>query len=371
MVRFRAYKTRLKLNNHERTWCKQCAGASRWCYNWGLAAMKEAYEQGRKTSVWTEKKRLNAIKDEIAPWLRDVPYAVSASAFNNLRIAYNNFFRQIKNGKDNPGYPKFKSKRNLRQSFTLYDNIQITETDIRLSRIGWLQLAEHGYLPTSKRARVLFVTISTQNYGETWYVSVQVEEEVPEPEIATGEPLGIDLGIHALAVLSDGTVYENIRPLEKTQRKVRRLSRELERRTKGGKNWLKTKARLNKTHAHVRNIRQYHLHQISARTVAKRPRVIVMEDLNVKGMMKNHHLARAIADLGMSEFRRQMSYKADWNGCQFKLASQWFPSSKTCSNCGYVNSNLTLANRTYVCPNCKFRIDRDLNAARNLVALAQ
>jgi len=370
MVRFRAYKTKLKLNNRERTWCKQCAGASRWCYNWGLAAMKEAYTENRSTSVWSEKKRLNAIKDEIAPWLRDVPYTVLASAFGNLRVAYNNFFRQIRNGKDKPGFPKFKSKHNSRQSFALYDGIRITETNIRLSRIGWLQLAEHGYLPTSKRARVLFVTLSTRNHGETWYISVQVKEEIPEPKITTGDPLGIDLGIHALAVLSDGTVYENIRPLETAQRKVKRLSKELERRRKGSKNWLKTKAKLNKAHAYVQNIRLHHLHQISAEIIAKQPHTIVMEDLNVKGMMKNHHLARAIADLGISELRRQVSYKADWNGSEFKLASRWFPSSKTCSSCGCVNDNLTLKDRTYICLDCGFEIDRDLNAARNLVALA-
>jgi len=331
--------------------------------------MKDAYENGRKTSVMAEKKQLNAIKDEIAPWLRDVPYTVLASAFDNLDRAYQNFFRRVKQGQV-PGFPRFKSKRNSRQSFTLRGCIHITETGIKLPRIGWLRLAEHGYLPTSNNVRALSVAVSTQDHGATWYASVQVEEETEEPIPATGEPLGLDLGIHALAVVSDGTVYENVKPLAKAQRKVKRLSKELARRRRGGKNWLKTKARLNKAHAHVRNIRQYHLHQISAETVAKRPSTIVMEDLNVSGMMQNHCLARAIADLGMYELRRQVAYKAAWGGSQFKLASQWFPSSKTCSSCGCINDELTLKDRTYVCPDCGFEIDRDLNAARNLVALA-
>jgi len=332
--------------------------------------MKEAYEQGCETSVGAEKKRLNAIKDEIAPWLRDVPYTILQSAFNNLFRAYLNFFRRIKKGQGPAGFPKFKSKRNSRQSFNVRGSLRISETGIKLPCIGWLRLAENGYLPTSKRVRILSATISTRDHGATWYVSVQVEEEVPAPVPATGEPLGIDLGIHALAVLSDGTRYENIKPLRTAQRKVGRLSRELARRTKGGKNWLKTKAKLNKAHEHARNIRLHYLHQISAETVAKYPRVIVMEDLNVSGMLKNHCLARAIADLGMYELRRQMGYKAVWNGCQFKLASQWFPSSKTCSGCGCINDNLTLKDRIYVCPDCGFEIDRDLNAARTLVALA-
>ena len=369
MIRARAYKTKLKLGGRERTWCRQCAGASRWCFNHGLAEMKKAYEEGRETSVGDEKKCLNAIKDEIAPWLRDVPYTVLESAFNNLFRAYLNFFRRVKKGKGPAGFPKFKSKRNSCQSFTVRD-IRITETGIRLPRIGWLRLAENGYLPTTKRVRILSATVSTRNYGETWYVSIQVEEEVPEPVPATGEPLGIDLGIHALAVLSDGTMYENIKPLRTAQRKVKRLSKELARRTKGGKNWLKTKVKLNKAHEHAWNIRLHYLHQISSETVAKRPHTIVMEDLNISGMVKNHCLARAIADLGMFELRRQMGYKADWNGCQFKMASQWFPSSKCCSACGCINDNLTLKDRTYICPDCGFEIDRDLNAARNLVALA-
>jgi len=371
MIRARAYKTKLKLNNCEKTWCRRCAGASRFCYNWGLAQMKEAYEQGRETSVGAEKKRLNATKDEIAPWLRDVPYAVLQSAFDNLFKAYLNFFRRVKKRKGPAGFPKFKSRRNSRQSFTLRGSIQLTETGIKLPRIGWLRLAEHGYMPTTKRARILSVNVSTRDHGLTWYASIQVEESVPEPTPATGEPLGIDLGIHALAVLSDGTVYENIKPLRTAQRKVKRLSKELARRTKGGKNWLKTKAKLNKAHLHARNVRLSYLHQISAETIAKYPRVIVMEDLNVAGMVKNHCLARAIADLGMYEVRRQMSYKAAWNGSEFKLASRWYPSSKACSGCGCIKDGLTLADRTFTCSDCGLAIDRDLNAALNLAALAR
>jgi putative transposase len=229
---------------------------------------------------------------------------------------------------------------------------------------------EHGYLPTAKSARILSATVSSDDHGATWYVSVQVEEDVPEPVAATGKVIGIDLGIKSLAVLSDGTVYENIKPLQNVQRKIARLSRELSRRCKGGQNWLKTKAKLNRAHAKARNVRQHYLHEISAETVAKRPSAIVMENLNVKGMTANHCLARAISDLGMYELHRQMAYKAAWNGSQFVLADRWEPSSKACSNCGVIRDELRLAERTFTCPDCGFTIDRDLNAALNLAALA-
>jgi putative transposase len=369
MLRLRAYKTKLTLNNTERTWCLQCAGAARWCYNYGLASMKDAYENGRKTSVMAEKKRLNAIKDEVAPWLRDVPYTVLQAAFDNLDSAYKNFFRRVKQGKT-PGFPRFKSRKYPLQAFNVRDSVVIADTKIRLPRISWLRLAEHGYLPTRKGIRVLSATISTQDHGITWYVSAQVEEETAEPEPATQAPIGIDLGIKSLAVLSDGTTYENIKPLRSIERKIARLSREMARRKKGGSNWSKTKAKLNRAHAKARAIRQWYLHQISAETVAKRPAVIVMEDLNVSGMMANGHLSRAIADLGMYELRRQVTYKAAWNGSVVLLADRWEPSSKTCSGCGAIKPDLTLANREYVCPACGLIIDRDLNAALNLAALA-
>ena len=367
--RIRGYKTKLVLSDKERAWCWQCAGAARWCYNWGLDAMKTAHEQGRKTSAWAEKKRLNGIKDDVAPWLRESPYIVLQTAFDNLDAAYQNFFRRVKGG-DTPGYPKFKSRKQPRQAFGLRDDIRVSEKKIKLPRIGWLRLAEHGYLPMSKNARILYATIVTQNHGDTWYVSLQVEETVSEPVPATDCPLGIDLGIKSLAVVSDGTVYENVRPLRSAEQRIARLSRELARRNKGSQNWLKTKAKLNKAHEKARNTRQHYLHQISAETVAKRPSVIVMENLNVKGMMANRHLSRAIADLGMYELRRQMGYKAEWTGSRLLLADRWEPSSKRCSECGAVKETLSLNERTYVCSECGSILDRDLNAARNLAALA-
>jgi putative transposase len=362
----RAYKTELDPTNRQRTRFVQCCGAARFCYNWGLAAMIAARQEGRKTSVLAEKKRLNAIKREEYPWLYEVPYTVLESAFDNLKAAYENFFRRVKAGQT-PGFPRFKSRKRGLGAFTLRGSLHAGSGRIKLPVIGWVRLKEHGYLPT-EGGRIMSFTISER--AHRWFVSALYEEECEEPEPATGKPIGVDFGIKELATCSDGTVFPNPRALESATRQVKRLSRELARRKKGGRNWAKTKAKLAKAHYRAACVRQHTLHQISHHLTAKsKPRTVVIEDLNVKGMLANHHLARAIADVAFGELRRQIEYKAAWHGVEVYAASQWFPSSKTCSECGAVREDLTLADRTFICPECGVMIDRDLNAALNLVAL--
>ena len=330
--------------------------------------MIEAHKSGRKTSVLAEKKRLNAIKDDIAPWMRDVPYVVLQGAFDNLDTAYKNFFRNVKAKTLKAGFPRFKSRKKGITSFSLRGCISVTETHIKLPRIGWLRLAEKGYLPMTG-VNILSVTISES--AREWYISLQAEQGTPDPSPSDNPALGIDMGIKTLAVFSNGMTFDNVRPLETALRKVKRLGREMSRRTKGGKNWGKSKAKLAKAHAKVKNIRQHLLHEISSYAVVRaKPQTIVLEDLNVKGMMANRSLARAIGDLGMCELRRQIEYKAAWHGVRVLFADRFYPSSKTCSACGHVKANLTLADRTYVCESCGVVLDRDVNAAVNLAALA-
>ena len=367
MIRPRAYKTELDPTRKQAAYFGRCCGAARWCYNWGLAAMKEAYAKGRKTSVLAEKKRLNACKDEMAPWLRTVPYTVLESAFRNLDSAYKNFFRRVKKG-EKPGFPRFKSRKRSRASFTLRGSLHIENSRVKMPCIGWVRLKEKGYLPVAPK-RLLSFTISER--AGRWFVSAQVEEECEEPEHATGEPLGVDFGLKELAVCSDGKIFHNVRALAMQQRKIARLSHELARRTKGGQNWHKTKAKLAKAHYKAICIRQHILHEVSHYVTAKaKPRCVVIEDLNVCGMMQNHHLARAVADASFSELRRQVTYKGNWNGVDVLFADRWYASSKTCSECGYVKEDLTLADREFVCPNCGVILDRDFNAALNLASLA-
>ena len=367
----RAYKVELDVNNKQRTLLVQCAGVARWAFNWGLARRKAEYEAtGKSSSAIEQHRQLNALKKTEYPWLYNYSKCIPQEALRDLDKACQNFFRRVKNGKKQ-GFPKFKSRKNGIGSFRLTGAIHVTDTHIKLPRIGWLRLKEYGYIPTDN-IHILSVTIS-ESAGR-WFVSVQCRKEI-EVSQATGEPIGIDLGIKELAVTSDGQRFENPKPLRRAQAKLRRLQRELSRRKKGGKNREKTRRKIAKAHQRIANIRRDTLHKTTSAIVAKtkpdseRPSVIVLEDLNVSGMLANCRLAQAISDVGFAEFRRQLKYKAAWYGSEFMLADRFFPSSRLCPVCGTINTELTLADRVWVC-DCGTHHDRDLNAARNLRDLA-
>jgi putative transposase len=367
MKTLRAYKTRLTPNTTQAKLFVQYAGAARFIYNWALNDRIERYKAENPTNMYEQKKRFNAIKRDQFPWIIGVPSKTQEEAFRNLDVAYQNFFRRVKHGGE-PGFPKFKSKKKGLGSFTFRGNIHVEAKRVKFPIIGWIKLAEANYLPT-EGVKILKATVSER--AGYWLVSLQVEEEQPEPQPAMGEPLGVDVGIKSLAVVSDGTTFDNPKTLHTHERKLKRLQRELARRTKGGKNYQKTKRKLARLHYKIACTRKTTLHCISRYVTAKtKPSVVVMEDLNVKGMLKNDHLSKAISDSGFGELRRQVEYKAKWNGVQFVLANRFFPSSKTCSRCGVVKKDLTLSDRVYRCNECGLEIDRDLNAAINLASLA-
>lgn len=362
----RAYKVELDPNNKQRTLLMQCAGVARWAWNWGLARrIKEYEETGRSSSAIEQHRQLNALKRKEYPWLYNYSKCIPQEALRDLDKAYQSFFRRVKNG-DKPGFPKFKSRKRGIGSFRLTGAIRVEEGRIRLPRIGWLRLKERGYIPTN--AHILSATVSEK--AGRWFVSVQVREET-EIAQATGKPIGVDLGVKELAVCSDGRRFENPQALRKAQRKLRRLQRELSRRKKGGRNWKKTKAKIARQYYRIANIRKDALHKATSVIVAKtkpdgeRPSVVVIENLNVSGMLKNRHLAQAIVDVGFHEFRRQLEYKTAWNGEELMTADRFFPSSKLCRHCGCINDSLSLSDRTWTC-DCGAVLDRDLNAAINL-----
>ena len=365
----RAYKAELRPNNAQRGMFLKCAGAARFVYNWALADRKAVYEAGGKPSMYEQRRRFNALKAEQYPWLSEIPSKAPEEAFAHVEAAFQNFFRRLRNG-EKPGYPRFKSRKRGVGSFTLRGHIHIEADRIRLPRIGWVRLKERGYLPQDGACKLLSVCISER--AGRWYASAQVEEEVADPIPGDGPVVGVDLGIKTLAVCSDGTAFENPRALANAERKLKRLQRELSRRRKGSKNRAKTKAKLARCHARIANIRSHALHQVSYHLTAKnKPQAVVIEDLNVKGMLNNRSLSKAISDVGMGELRRQIEYKGTWYGVEVLTADRWYASSKTCSACGAVNRALTLSDRTYVCAACGAVIDRDLNAALNLASLAR
>lgn len=365
----RAFKTKLRLNNEQRSYFRGCAGAARFVYNWALADRIERHENGGlSTNKFEQKRRFNALKHEQFPWLVKYPYVLVERAFDDLDAAYQNFFRRVKQGAEEPGFPNFRSKHKGDLRFCLGRNgVSIEENRIKLPRIGWVTLEESGYLPTSN-AKLNRATISCR--AGDWYVSVQVELPEPAKPVLAGS-VGVDLGVKALATTSDGRSFDNPKTLGKHERRLARLQRELNRRVKGSRNRSKTKAKIAKLHKRIADVRHHTLHDISAHVVyGLKPERIVLEDLNVKGMMANRHLSKAVADAGMGELSRQIEYKAAWLGVEVVRANRWYPSSKTCSGCGHVKPTLSLDERVYVCDCCGVSLDRDHNAALNLARYA-
>ena len=369
----RAFKTELDLNNVQKTWCAQHAGAARFAYNWGLARKQAAYQAGEKTPTAIDlHKELNALKQGELAWMYEVSKCAPQEALRNLDKAFAHFFRRVKQKqagkfKGNVGFPRFKSKKHGLGSFRLAGAIHIFARHIQLPRLGKLRLKESGYLP-SARVKILSATVSER--AGRWFVSVQVELDLPEPVPADKPIAGVDLGVRALATVSDGTLIPNPNALKGSWRKVKRLQRAVSRKVKGSANRRKAVRKLARAHLRVANIRQNALHQATT-PLAKTKSVIGVEDLNVSGMLKNRKLARAISAVGLSEFRRQLEYKARWYGSRIVVADRFFPSSKRHVRCGYIYADLQLSEREWICPHCGERVERDLNAALNLEQCAQ
>lgn len=400
----RAYKTELDPNNKQRTFFRRCAGVSRKVYNWGLSEYNAwFFDLGvRPISQERLKKYFNCmIKNELYPWMREVPYSIEEAAFRDLGRAIDNYWRQRKDGTVakrteqlkqkgrwakrvakaldrgwpvmtvEPGYPKFKRRGDpgsfrLKEFTILDDRVEIgRRKDVK--EIGAVRLKEAGYIPTNASRYGTYASVSER--AGRWFISVLVEEEIDSPDI-NGHVLGIDLGVHHWAVCSNGKVFNPPTSFRELDRKIARLNKELDRRTSGGSNWHKTKKKLARVHYKKASIRKHFLHQISDyATFKSKPKAIVLEDLNVSGMMQNRHLARAVGEIGFYELRRQIEYKAEWCGIEVVFADRFYPSSKTCSRCGAVRGELALSERIFACDSCGFTIHRDLNAARNLAAL--
>lgn len=368
MKMYRAYKTEFNLNNKQRSLMEQCAGLARFTYNWALDKRIKEYESTKKfLTAYDLQKKLNSLKKTEFQWMYDYSKSIPQSETVNVERAFQNFFRRVKQKKGKVGFPKFKSKHKDLQSFRVEGIIHVESNKIKLPRIGWLKLHESNYLPT-KNVKILSATVSKK--AGRWFVSVQVEIEKPETVNKNTEIIGIDLGIKTLAVTSDGTTYENPKALKSNLVKLKKIQRKYSRQCrinpKGSSNQNKTKKKLQLLHFRISNIRKDSLHKITSDIVkTKQAKLIVIEDLNVSGMMKNRKLSRAISDCGLFEFRRQLEYKCSWENIQLITADRFFPSSKTCSCCGQVKDELPLSERTYHC-DCGLVIDRDLNAAINL-----
>jgi putative transposase len=284
-------------------------------------------------------------------------------ALRDFNTAFKNYYRSRKTG-NKIGFPKFK-KKGVRDSFRLYGTIKFEGRKIQLPRIGKIRIKEKRSWYC--KGRVLSVTVRRR--ANRWFAFVAVEEEIIDTTPIDDTKVGVDLGVKTLATLSNGTIVSNPRALGNRLKKIKKLSRSLSRKKQGSKNREKARLRLAKMYLKTFNIRQDTLHKLTT-YLAKSHSMIVIEDLRVSGMMRNKRLARAIADVGMHEFRKQLEYKCKWYGSQLIVAPRTYPSSKICSNCGNKKKELGLSEREYVCEACGIRVDRDMNAARNLVTVS-
>lgn len=366
----RAYKTELNPNNQQRSMLLQYAGAARWVYNWGLGYQMEAHNKGE---IHLGAQRLDSVlrnrSSDIAPWLNQVPSHVRQSALADLERAYQNFFRRVKTG-GNPGFPKFKSRHHGIGGFRVYA-VTIDENRIRLPRIGWVRLKETGYVPTGRYGdknstrRILGTTVSER--AGRWYVSVQVEESLPDPASPPTLVNALHCGIKVLATDAQGRVFKNPKPLHRSQRKLRRLNKALSRKQPGSANRRKAKAKLATCHAHIADVRRHAQHHVS-HVITRKPSVIVLEAWNVFEMMEGR-LARGISDAGWAEMLRQVEYKSARRGGAVVKAPVNFPTSRTCSECGVI-SKLPPPYPAWTCRSCGTRHDREENAVANLLKLA-
>jgi len=364
-----AHRIRLDPNNVQATWLERCAGTARFVFNWGLARWQQQYAAGKRPSWQKLNAELNACKAAEFPWMNEIPWAVANRALADLGNAFSHFFRRVKLGQK-PGYPRFKSKKRATPVFAIEARaLRFAGRRVKFPKLGWLRMREALRFP----GKVISARF-TKRAGH-WYVSLQVEIDESRwsypHRCETQAAVGVDLGVRDLAVLSTGEKVKAPRALRAHETKLRQLNKQLARRTKGGKNWRKTKMRLQKLYERITNIRQDVTHRLTA-SLVKRFRVIGIEDLNVCGMAANRRLAKSVMDAAMAEVGRQLGYKSVLAGSEIIVADRWFPSSKLCSDCGTKREGpLALSIREWSCKSCGVVHDRDMNAAINLRTAAQ
>ena len=372
----RTYKIRLIPTEEQEAKMWQHVGASRYIWNYMLTEQKRRYDAGEKhlsafgmNYLITEIKKLPEHE-----WMAEISTDMLYRSCADLDKAYKAFFSK------QHGFPKYKSRKRDKPSFPLRDSagsVWFSENSVTIPRIGKVAYKTNYQLPLGNKQKFSNPRIQYTANGK-WLLTLGVECENQAPT-TTDIPMGIDLGIKETAVVALGDekmVFHNInkcRKVRQAERRLKHLQRSVSRkyRTNGSyektKNILKAEKMVKLAQYRLANIRQNYTHQMTHALVKLRPCRVVMEDLNVSGMMKNRHLSRAIAQQCFAEFIRQMKYKCEWNGIEFVQVGRFYPSSKTCSRCGEVKHGLHLGDRTYTCEHCGFRIDRDHNAAINLM----
>lgn len=349
----------------------QYAGCARFVYNFALGCWRDWWAEYRRAeragraeamerpSLAALKTTFNAMRAELFPWMADAahcgcwlqPFADLQRALGNRRAGLTDSV-------------KFKSKRGSRPSFYITNQkLKLDGKRVKIPKLGWVKMRE----ALRFQGKIMGARVTKDSDGR-WYISIQVEGDFSRRRTAN-KVLGIDLGITHAATLSDGRTFDAPKPLKAALKKLRRAQRVMCRRKKGSGRRAKAVARVGRIYARIKHVRAHFTHTTTT-SILRESQAVVIEDLNVAGMMANERLARALADVGLGEFTRQVKYKAELYGTRVVVADRWYPSTKTCSGCGAVQ-DMSLSQRTYTCPGCGLVLDRDLNAARNLEGLVR
>lgn len=360
-----AHRIRLDPNKVQATNLARAAGVARFAYNWALVEWQRQYEARKANpalpapSQLALRRQLNAIKREQFPWMLEVTKNAPQMAIIQLGEAFKNFFTR------RARYPTFRKKGQHDRFSLTNDQFRVDGKRIQIPKLGWVRMRETLRFV----GRIVSATVSRR--ADRWDVSITVDtaEASHLPPAENQGAVGVDLGVSALATLSNGEVWTGPKALRGLLERLRRLSRALSRKARGSRNRAKAKLKLARLHARIGNLRRDGLHQLTS-SIARRFHTIGIEDLNVRGMLGNRRLARAIADMGWYELRRQLDYKAAWRGGRVVAVDRWYPSSKTCSICGHVLDRLGLGTRQWTCPDCGAVHDRDFNASVNLKNMA-
>ena len=353
---FKSFKFRIYPNKEQEILFAKHFGACRFVFNHYLNKRKESYLEDKKSlNYYDNANDLTQFKkDENYIWLKEINSQSLQSSLRNLDTAYGKFFRK------QTKFPRFKSKYD-KQSFKIPQFVKLENNELILPKFkSGIKINLHREID----GEVLFATIS-KSTTDKYYVSITCEVN-HKPFDKTGSEVGIDTGIKDLAILSDGTTYENIKTLKKNLKKVKYNQRQLSKKVKGSSSRNKQKQKLAIVHEKITNVRKDYLHKVSTEIV-KNHDIISVEDLAVKNIMKNHKLAQAMSDVSLGTFYSMLEYKCEWNDKQFVKIDRFFPSSKMCSNCGWINQDLTLNIREWTCPSCGEKHDRDFNASKNIL----
>lgn len=335
----------------------QSCGVARFGYNWALNKWNELYKQGEKPSAYSLIKELNGIKREQFPWMLQVGKCAPQYAIHDLEFGFKRFFKK------KAKHPKFK-KKGIKDSFLAIENhlsFKQKNFKIWIPRLGWVTCAENLRFD----GRVFNITV--KRIADFWFAVINLETKPEETSLACENQtvVGVDLGIKSMLTLSNGIQIKNPKSLETNLKRLKRLQRSFSKKQKGSKNKKKLQVKLARLHLKISNIRKHSIHT-STKYLVNNFDKIVIEDLNVRGMLKNKKLSRALGDVSFGEIRRQLEYKCKWYGKELIIVDRFFPSSKLCSNCGNKKEELKLSERIYKCECCGLEIDRDINAAINL-----